>query len=66
MWALPVARAFRCKSSLFLPAIPTHAVGFSLQSLTRPRTKSLKYILHVTTIFSSDSLVVPRNDGLYF
>ncbi len=35
-WALPAARAFRYKSSLFLPSILTRAVGFTLQSLTRP------------------------------
>jgi hypothetical protein len=42
-WALPAARAFRCKSSPFLPATPTRAVGFTLQSLTRPPHNIAKY-----------------------
>jgi len=35
-WALPAAWAFRYKSSLSPHTNPAHAVGFSLQSLTRP------------------------------
>ncbi|MFC0515314.1 hypothetical protein ACFFGT_13930 [Mucilaginibacter angelicae] len=51
IWALPAAWAFRCKSSPFLPAIPTRAVGFTLQSLTLPHAPLLKYILYVITVF---------------
>jgi len=41
-WALPAARAFRCKSSPFQPATPLRAPGFTLQSLTRPTRNTVK------------------------
>ena len=41
-WALPAARAFRCKSSPFLPATLLRAPGFTLQSLTRPMRNAAK------------------------
>lgn len=44
-------QAIRYKSSPFLPANPTRAVGFSLLSLTRPRTISLKHSLYVIIFF---------------
>jgi len=61
-WALPVARAFRCKSSPFLPATPLRAPGFTLQSLTRPTRNTVKIYFTCHYIFFKASLMDTRND----
>jgi hypothetical protein len=60
--ALPAARAFRCKSSPFLPATSLRAVGFTLQSLTRPTRNTAKIYFTCHYVFFRASLMVTRND----